>query len=84
MEKIGIINCECMAHSLHVSVNEEFKETSIALWNYGYQNGKIGFIERLKILFDGDAFADIVVLNKDELNKLIDVLQNAREKISNS
>jgi hypothetical protein len=37
--------------------------------------------KRLKILIDGYAYSDLVVLNKEELDKLIHALQEAKEII---
>ena len=34
------------------------------------------------ILFDGFAYSDLVVLDKEELNKLINALEEARGKIA--
>jgi hypothetical protein len=36
----------------------------------------------LKILFDGFAYSDLVVLDKEELDKLIAVLEEARGKLT--
>ncbi len=76
-----IINCDCLCHSLHVTPNEDSKTVDISLWNYGFNDGKLNFRKRFKILLDGFAYSDLVVLDKDELDKLISALEIAREKI---
>jgi hypothetical protein len=38
--------------------------------------------KRLQILIDGFAYSDLVVLDKEELNKLISALEDARGKLS--
>ena len=82
MDKTTIINCDCLCHSLHVSPDIESKTVDISLWNYGFYDGKLNWNKRFKILRDGFAYSDLVVLNKDELDKLITVLQEAREQIA--
>jgi len=77
-----IINCDCLCHSLHISSDVELKTVDISLWNYGFNDGKLDWKKRLKILFDGFAYSDLVVLNKEELDKLIIALEEARGKIS--
>jgi inorganic pyrophosphatase len=76
-----IINCDCLCHSLHVRPDVDSKTVDISLWNYGFNDGKLNWKKRLKILMDGFAHSDLVVLDKDELDKLIIALQEAREKI---
>jgi hypothetical protein len=76
-----IINCDCLCHSLHVRPDKETKTVDIALWNYGFNNGKLNWKKRFKILFDGYAHSDLVILNKEELDKLIHTLQEAKENI---
>jgi hypothetical protein len=66
-----IINCDCLCHSLHVRPDVELKTVDISLWNYGFNDGKLDWKKRFKILFDGFAYSDLVVLDKDELDKLI-------------
>ena len=77
-----IINCDCLCHSLHVRPNGVSKTVDISLWNYGFNDGKLDWKKRLKILFDGFAYSDLVVLDKEELNKLISVLEEARGQIT--
>jgi hypothetical protein len=60
----------------------ESKTVDISLWNYGFNDGKLNWKKRLKILFDGFAYSDLVVLDKEELNKLIEVLEEARGQIA--
>ena len=81
MDKTTIINCDCLCHSLHVRPDVESKTVDISLWNYGFNDGKLNWKKRLKILMDGFAYSDLVVLDKEELDKLIIALQEAREKI---
>jgi inorganic pyrophosphatase len=66
---------------LHVRPDVDSKTVDISLWNYGFNDGKLNWKKRLKILMDGFAHSDLVVLDKDELDKLIIALQEAREKI---
>jgi hypothetical protein len=66
---------------LHVRPDVESKTVDISLWNYGFNDGKLNWKKRLKILMDGFAYSDLVVLDKEELDKLIIALQEAREKI---
>jgi hypothetical protein len=77
-----IINCDCLCHSLHVRPDVELKTVDISLWNYGFNDGKLDWKKRLKILFDGFAYSDLVVLDKEELDKLISVLEEARGQIT--
>jgi hypothetical protein len=77
-----IINCDCMCHSLHVRPDVESKTVDISLWNYGFNDGKLHWKKRLQILMDGFAYSDLVVLDKEELNKLIAVLEDARGKLA--
>lgn len=76
-----IINCDCLCHSLHVRHDKEHKSVNIALWNYGFNNGKLNWKNRLKILMDGYADSDLVVLNEEELDKLIEALQEAKKNM---
>jgi len=76
-----IINCDCLCHSLHVRHDKEHKSVNIALWNYGLNNGKLNWKYRLKILMDGYADSDLVVLNEEELDKLIEALQEAKKNM---
>ena len=77
-----IINCDCLCHSLHIRPDVESKTVDISLWNYGFNDGKLNWIKRFKILFDGFAYSDLVVLDKEELDKLISALEEARGKIA--
>ena len=78
----SLINCEGMCHSLSIKADEDFKTVNIGLWNYGFNDGKLSLKNRLEILFNGRADADLVILNKTELEKLIKALEDARERIS--
>jgi hypothetical protein len=60
----------------------ELKTVDISLWNYGFNDGKLHWKKRLKILFNGFAYSDLVVLDKEELDKLISALEDARGKIA--
>jgi hypothetical protein len=80
--KTTIINCDCLCHSLHVRPDIESKTVDISLWNYGFNDGKLNWKKRLQILFDGFAHSDLVVLDKEELDKLISALEDARGKIA--
>ena len=80
--KTTIINCDCLCHSLHLRPDVESKTVDISLWNYGFNNGKLNWRKRLKILFDGFAYSDLVVLDKEELDKLISALEDARGQIA--
>lgn len=82
MDKTEIINCDCLCHSLHIRADSEMKSVDISLWNYGFNDGKLSWKKRLKVLFDGFAHTDLVVLNEKELDKLIKALEEARGKIS--
>ncbi len=82
MDKTTIINCDCLCHSLHVRPDVESKTVDISLWNYGFNDGKLNLKKRLKILFYGFAYSDLVVLNKEELDKLISVLEDVRGKLA--
>jgi hypothetical protein len=77
-----IINCDCLCHSLHVRPDAISKTVDISLWNYGFNDGKLNWKKRFKILFDGFAYSDLVVLDKEELNKLIVALEDARGQIA--
>ena len=77
-----IINCDCLCHSLHVRPDAISKTVDISLWNYGFNDGKLNWKKRFKILFDGFAYSDLVVLDKEELNKLIAALEDARGQIA--
>jgi len=80
--KTTIINCDCLCHSLHVRPDIESKTVDISLWNYGFNDGKLNWRKRLKILFDRFAYSDLVVLDKEELDKLISALEDARGQIA--
>jgi hypothetical protein len=71
-----------LCHSLHVRPDVESKTVDISLWNYGFNDGKLNWKKRLKILFDGFAYSDLVVLDREELDKLISALEEARGKIT--
>ena len=77
-----IINCDCLCHSLHIRPDSESKTVDISLWNYGFNDGKLNWKNRLRILMDGFAYSDLVVLNKEELDKLIATLEEIRGKIA--
>jgi hypothetical protein len=65
-----------------VRPDTESKTVDISLWNYGFNDGKLNWKKRFKILFDGFAYSDLVVLDKEELDKLITALEEARGKIA--
>ena len=69
-----------MCHSIHVKVSE-YNSVDLGLWIYGFNNGKTSWKNRLKILFNGRIDADLVVLNKEELEKFIRVLQECSTKL---
>ena len=77
-----IINCDCLCHSLHIRPDSESKTVDISLWNYGFNDGKLNWKNRLRILMDGFAYSYLVVLNKEELDKLIATLEEVRGKIA--
>lgn len=77
-----IINCDCLCHSLHIRPDKNSKTVDISLWNYGFNDGKLNWKNRLQILKDGFAYSDLVVLDKEELDKLIVALEDARGKIA--
>jgi hypothetical protein len=79
--KTEIINCDCMNHSLHVKVDNDHNCVNLGLWLYGFHNGKISWKNRFKILLDGYTDSDLIVLNKEELQKLISVLQKANDEL---
>ena len=76
-----IINCDCMCHSIHVKADKDYNCVNLGLWLYGFHNGKTSFKNRLEILFSGRIDSDLVVLNKQELEKFIKVLQDANEQL---
>jgi hypothetical protein len=78
--KTEIINCDCGSHSLHIKVND-YNSVDLGLWMYGFNDGKLSWKNRLKILFDGYTDSDLIVLNKEELKKFITVLQEAHDQL---
>ena len=79
--KTEIINCECLCHSLHVKVDKEYNSVNLGLWLYGFHDGKLSWNNRFKVLLNGYADSDLIVLNKEELQKLINVLQKANDEL---
>ncbi len=79
--KTEIINCECMSHSLHVKVDKDYNRVNLGLWLYGFNDGKLSWKNRFKILLDGYTDSDLIVLNKEELQTLISVLQKANDEL---
>ncbi len=79
--KTEIINCDCMCHSLHVKVDKDYNCVNLGLWLYGFQDGKLSWKNRFKILFNGYTDSDLIILHKEELQKFIDVLQKANEEL---
>ena len=77
----SIINCECLCHSLHVRVDKDYNCVNLGLWLYGFHNGKLSWKNRFKVLFNGYADSDLIVLNKEELQKFISVLQKANDEL---
>jgi hypothetical protein len=77
----SIINCECLCHSLHIRVDKDYNCVNLGLWLYGFHNGKLSWKNRFKVLFNGYADSDLIVLNKEELQKLINVLQKAYDEL---
>jgi hypothetical protein len=77
----SIINCECLCHSLHVKVDKEYNSVNLGLWLYGFHDGKLSWNNRFKVLLNGYADSDLIVLNKEELQKLINVLQKANDEL---
>ncbi len=77
----SIINCECLCHSLHVRVEKDYNCVNLGLWLYGFHDGKLSWKNRLKVLFNGFADSDLIVLNKEELQKFISVLQKANDEL---
>jgi len=79
--KTEIINCDCMCHSLHVKVDKDHNCVNLGLWLYGFHDGKLSWKNRFKILFNGYTDSDLIVLNKKELHKFINVLQKANDEL---
>ena len=79
--KTEIINCDCGSHSLHVKVDTDHNCVNLALWLYGFHDGKLSWKNRFKILFNGYTDSDLIILHKEELQKYIDVLQKANEEL---
>lgn len=79
--KTEIINCDCMCHSLHVKVDKDHNCVNLGLWLYGFQDGKLSWKNRFRILFNGYTDSDLIVLNKKELHKFINVLQKANDEL---
>jgi hypothetical protein len=77
----SIINCECLCHSLHVRVEKDYNCVNLGLWLYGFHDGKLSWKNRFKVLFNGYADSDLIVLNKEELQKFISVLQKANDEL---
>jgi hypothetical protein len=77
----SIINCECLCHSLHVRVDKDYNCVNLGLWLYGFHDGKLSWKNRFKVLFNGYADSDLIVLNKEELQKFISVLQKANDEL---
>lgn len=76
-----VINCSCNTHSIHVSYDEDFNEVAMSFWQCGLQSYKLSWKDRLKILFKGNLYSEMVFLNKEESNKLLGAIFLASEKI---
>jgi hypothetical protein len=77
----SIINCECLCHSLHVRVDKDYNCVNLGLWLYGFHDGKLSWKNRFKVLLNGYADSDLIVLDKEELQKFISVLQKANDEL---
>jgi hypothetical protein len=70
-----------MCHSLHVKVDKDYNRVNLGLWLYGFNDGKLSWKNRFKILFNGYTDSDLIILHKEELQKFIDVLQKANDEL---
>jgi hypothetical protein len=64
-----------------VRVDKDYNCVNLGLWLYGFHNGKLSWKNRFKVLFNGYADSDLIVLNKEELQKFISVLQKANDEL---
>ena len=72
------IMCDCLTHALCVQREDE-DLIDIAFWQKSFCYEQMSLRERIKtafrVLCKKDLYADMVILNKKEKNKLIKVLQ---------
>lgn len=68
------LKCECSTHCLEVEYLPEDKEYYFAFWNLGVYGKKMSWKERFRwcwqILKSGSPWADMVILNGKQLQKI--------------
>lgn len=72
------LKCSCGVEGCLISKYED--DIHLAIFTCGYGGYKISFFKRfryiLNVLFTGKPYEDQIVLNKTEVKKLIEYLQN--------
>jgi hypothetical protein len=83
MYKKILINCECESHALEVERLFEDKEYYLSMWNRGRSYFPMSFRERLRwcwnILKTGVPYTDQMILNDEEMNKIIDFVNSVKK-----
>jgi hypothetical protein len=64
-----------------VRVDKDYNCVNLGLWLYGFHDGKLSWKNRFKVLLNGYADSDLIVLDKEELQKFISVLQKANDEL---
>lgn len=72
--------CDCSAHALSLSYDEDIDKLDIAFWQMGSFSYKLNYLERFKlafkVIFQGKIYADMVILDRSQRIKLLDYLNN--------
>ncbi len=78
-EKTNMIFCTCGTEAIGMDYDEEDDTTSLAFWQLGEYNYRLGWRERLRwiiqIVKGKRPFTDMVILDKKERSNLIEALQ---------
>jgi len=82
--KPKFITCDCESHAISVTYEPTEKGTWLSFWEEGLSEHKsVSIWKKLKLawwfLKDGTINTDMLILNYEEVNKLIGLLEEARD-----
>jgi len=78
------IFCDCYHHALVVHKDEDWDFLDISFWEYGHRTGrsfKAWFGAFWNFLKNGHDYYDCILVQKDNVDELIEMLQEARSKL---
>jgi hypothetical protein len=84
MKESTFVKCECYAHAIEVSLDEDYG-IDLCMWEIGRNNGTRSFRERLRWawneLFGKETWSDQCILSATSAEKLANVLLEAAKSL---